>query len=685
MAIQLLPQDIAAKIAAGEVVERPANVAKELIENSLDAGATYIEVEIREGGRRLLQVSDDGHGIPAAELPLATQRHATSKLQKAADLDCITSFGFRGEALYSIAAVSRTTLKSRQADSDAGAELCIEGGTLVRNQPIGLPVGTVVTVENIFFNTPARRKFLRRPTTEAGHIAAIVQRYALAYPSCRFKFVSEGKLSFYSEGTGQVDSVLASIYGRENARQMIAVGRPGAGSAGRRAPGQATGQPSEAAQSERQPVEDEISFMSDAADTLEPESLQASTRPVPPKQNAGVPVSGYVSGLSFTRPTRAQINLFINRRYVQDRSLTHAVVQAYHTLLPVGRFPVAVIFVELNPTEVDVNVHPRKTEVRFVNANRVFSAVQRTVRQAVIDSIGVPAVQLRGEEALPTGGPAAAPPGRSDAFETGQQSLSEWSARRNVILGAGAVKRQPAIPLGQPQNEQPETEPTQDRPNSPSEHLETPPPAAESDETPRDGAQSLPPLRVVGQAGAMYVVAEGPEGLYLIDQHAAHERILYEKFMTQLDNRGGGSGIPRQGLLTPISLHVGDARAGLIAQHLNRLNEIGFVIEHFGGDTFLVRAVPNVLSNQDAERALDDIVQGLADNRDLVGEELESRLVKMVCKRASIKAGQILSDIEMKELVRQLERCGAPRTCPHGRPTMLQLSAGELERAFKRT
>ncbi len=684
MAIQLLPQHIAAKIAAGEVVERPANVAKELIENSLDAGATNIEVEIREGGRRLLQVSDDGHGIPAAELPLATQRHATSKLQKAADLDCITSFGFRGEALYSIAAVSRTTLKSRHADSDVGAELCIEGSALVRNQPVGLPVGTVVTVENIFFNTPARRKFLRRPTTEAGHIAAIVQRYALAYPSCRFKFVSEGKLSFYSEGTGQVDSVLASIYGRENARQMIAVGRPGAGSAGRRAPGQATRQPSEAGQSERQPVEDEISFMSDAADTLEPESLQASTRPAPANQNVGVLVSGYVSALSLTRPTRAQINLFINRRYVQDRSLTHAVVQAYHTLLPVGRFPVAVIFVELNPTEVDVNVHPRKTEVRFVNANRVYSAVQRTVRQAVIESIGVPAVQLGAENEPPTSGPAAEPPVRSHAVETNQQPLSGWLARRNVILGAGG-NRQPATPLGRPQSEQSEAETPREKPISPPGAPVAPPPAAGTDETPRDDAQSLPPLRVVGQAGAMYVVAEGPEGLYLIDQHAAHERILYEKFMTQLDSRGGGSGIPRQGLLTPISLHVGDARAGLIAQHLNKLNEVGFVIEHFGGDTFLVRAVPNVLSNQDAERALDDIVQGLADNRDLVGEELESRLVKMVCKRASIKAGQILSDIEMKELVRQLERCGAPRTCPHGRPTMLQLSAGELERAFKRT
>lgn len=683
MTIQLLPLDIAAKIAAGEVVERPANVAKELIENSLDAGATNIQVEIREGGRRLLQVSDDGHGIPAAELPLAAQRHATSKLHVAADLDRITSFGFRGEALYSISAVSRTTLKSRHANADAGAELYMEGGELVRNQAVGLPVGTVVTVENIFFNTPARRKFLRRPTTEAGHIAAIVQRYALAYPSCRFKYVSDGKLSFSTEGSGRVDDVLARIYGREHAHQMIEVARHRGVSAVRPDNDQSDRQSDYASQSPRQPVEDEISFMPDAASTSGTESIHAASHAAPPQPNSGIHVSGYVSALSLTRPSRAQINLFVNRRYVQDRSLTHAVVQAYHTLLPVGRFPLAVIFLEIDPAEVDVNVHPRKTEVRFVDANKVFSAVQRNVRQAVIDSTGVPEMNLGAEYAAPNSGPAAGPTVQNE-IEPGQQPQSGWSARRNVILNAG-VNRQPAMPLERPLSEAPQSDPHQAGPDQSSIPPESPAPVTEADDTLPDDTQTLPPLRVVGQAGAMYVVAEGPEGLYLIDQHAAHERILYEKFMAQLADNGSGNGIPRQGLLTPISLHMGDARAGLVAQHLNELNQIGFVVEHFGGDTFLVRAVPNVLSHQDTERALDEIVQGLAENRDIVGEELEARLVKMVCKRASIKAGQVLSDIEMKELVRQLEQCSAPRTCPHGRPTMLQLSAGELERAFKRT
>ena len=690
MAIQLLSQDVAAKIAAGEVVERPANVAKELIENSLDAGATEVQVEIRQGGQRLLQVTDDGHGISADELQLAVQRHATSKLDSAADLDCITSFGFRGEALYSIAAVSQMTLRSRRADAESGQELRIEGGDVTRNHPAGLPVGTVVTVENIFFNTPARRKFLRRPATEAGNIAAIVQRYALAYPSCRFKLVTEGKLSFFTEGAGRVDEVLAAIYGRENAHQMIGVGRLREEAGAHESGLAAADQVAAFSRRERQPQEDDVDFMSEAAG-IPAEAIQPAAGLVQPRQTAsnssahseGVHVSGYVSSLSLTRPTRAQINLFINKRYVEDRSLTHAVVQAYHTLLPVGRFPLAVLFVELPPTEVDVNVHPRKTEVRFVNASKIFSAVQRAVRQAVIESVGVPSVELGaegGRPAEPDSGWPRQDPGQQDPDHLRQTG---WSARRLAILNAG-VDRQPAIPFELPAADPPEVNPLSNTPKTQSD--DTPPPAAvEPDSAHRHDKEALPPLRVVGQAGSMYVVAEGPEGLYLIDQHAAHERILYEKYMAQRQSDSVEGGVARQGLLTPISIHVGDARAGLVAQHLIALNAIGFGVEHFGGDTFLVRAVPGVLSNQDAERALDDIVQGLAESRDLVGEELEARLVKMVCKRASIKAGQILSDIEMKELVRQLEKCRAPRTCPHGRPTMLKLSAGELERAFKRT
>ncbi|MDE0070298.1 MAG: DNA mismatch repair endonuclease MutL [Caldilineaceae bacterium] len=645
MAIEILSQDVAAKIAAGEVVERPANVAKELIENSLDSGASEVRVEIREGGRRLLRVSDDGHGIPAAELELAVARHATSKLRRAADLDAIETLGFRGEALYSIAAVSCMTLGSRVRGADAGAEMLVEGGSVQHIRSAGLPVGTVVTVEKIFFNMPARRKFLRRPATEAGHLAAIVQRYALAYPACRFHYVNEGKLVFSTDGSGLVIDVLTKIYGRESAQQLIGVG------------GMQEGSSTSGGSSGRMPDgdgEEEVSFM--------PE-----TPPSAAGSRAWIGVAGYVSLPSLTRASRAQIDLFVNRRYVEDRALTHAVVQAYHTLLPGGRFPLAALFVELEAAAVDVNVHPRKTEVRFADARAVYSAVQRAVRRAVVEGAGVPDL----------------PSPRADSQALAGADQSGWAARRRSILDAGAG-RQPVMPVGLPYDRLPETEPLPELPGTQPDSGG--PAAVQEDErgAPTEPDQGLPPLRVVGQAGAMYVIAEGPEGLYLIDQHAAHERILYEKFMAQRD-RSGGPVTARQGLLEPITLHVGDRRAGLVAQHLTELDAVGFSVEHFGGDTFLVRAVPSALSHEDCEHVLDEIIQGLAENRDLVGEELEARLVKMVCNRASIKAGQILSDIEMKELVRQLEQCAAPRTCPHGRPTMLQLRAGELERAFKRT
>ncbi len=648
MSIHVLPPDVVGKIAAGEVVERPANVAKELIENSLDAGATEIRVEIREGGQRLLRVTDNGHGIPSAEAALAVQHHATSKLQRAEDLDHIATFGFRGEALYSIAAVSHLTLATRHRDEDFGAQLRVEGGELVSQGRAGLPVGTVVTVEHLFFNTPARRKFLRKPATEAGHIAAIVQRYALAHPERRFSFVSEGRLLFQSTGSGQVLDVLVKIHGLEKARQMVPLAPEGGG----------------------EPQESEVDFMG-----LDEFGALAQPRPgdaLGGEDSGEIRVSGYVSLPTWTRANRSHIDLFVNRRYIEDRSLTHAVVQAYHTLLPVGRYPVAVIFLEMDPSLVDVNVHPRKTEVRFQDARRVFSRVQKSVRQVVIRHAAIPDLELPGGEAV---APAQEGPGGSP------ERLSGWAARRESILQAGQHELDLFVP---PEPREPGQGDPLLSPVGPEEAAAPGSPPPQPTDEPSPGPRKLPPLRVVGQVGAMYIVAEGPEGLYLIDQHAAHERILYEKFMAQ--HYGAAQGTPpQQGLLEPITVHAGNQRAGLLAQHLEALASVGFQIEPFGGETFLVRAVPSLLANQDPERVLDEILQGLAQERNLVGEELEARLVKMVCKRAAIKAGQVLSDIEMRELVRQLEACQSPRTCPHGRPTMIQLSAGELEKAFKRT
>lgn len=676
MSIRVLPPEVASKIAAGEVVERPANVAKELLENSIDAGATEIRVEIREGGRRLLRVSDNGAGIPAAEAPLAFERHATSKLTVAEDLEHIATFGFRGEALYSIAAVSQLTLTTRHRSEGFGVTLRLEGGELRSQTRAGAPIGTVVSVEHLFFNVPARQKFLKLASTEAGLISAVVQRYALAYPDRRLSFVSDGRLLFQSAGTGDLFDVLAKVYGLEHARQMVPIGLQRMSGA----PGVSGAMPDEDS------LDHDVDFRPEFSNVPAPVALPtgASLSPV---------VTGYVSLPSLTRPNRSQIELFVNRRYVEDRQLTFAVVQAYHTLLPVGRFPLAVVFVELDPAEVDANVHPQKVQVRFVDDRRVFAAVQRTVRRAVVEAAPVPGFTLGADGQLESA--AGATPGEPAG------TASTWAMRRDAIVDAG---RQPLfdlyVPLARsgvsslaasaPDVSEPDVDEGAPGATMQPGHLASRPAPEPAPLLAARSAQ-LPILRVVGQVGAMYIVAEGPEGLFLIDQHAAHERILYEKFMAQRHGQGalaeGGDmagGVVRQQLLEPLTLHVGSQVAGQVALHLQELDHVGFAVEPFGGDTFLVRAVPAVLAGEDPLRALQEILTTFADRRNLVGEELEARLVKMVCKRAAIKAGQLLSDLEMQELVRQLETCQSPRTCPHGRPTLIQLSAGELEKAFGR-
>lgn len=670
MSIHVLPPEVASKIAAGEVVERPANVAKELIENSIDAGATEIRVEVREGGRRLLRITDNGHGIPAAEAPLAFERHATSKLTTVDDLSRIATFGFRGEALYSIAAVSQLTLTTRHRSEDYALTLHLEGGILRQQSRAGAPVGTVVTVEQLFFNVPARQKFLRAAATEAGQINSVVQHFALAYPDRRFSFASDGRTLFQSTGSGNLLDVLVKVYGAENARLMVPIGLPAQGMA----------------------VNPEPSAIPDAAADIDfIADVTAAMADAPPTEPTWAPtgaitVSGYVSLPTLTRANRSAIELFVNRRYVEDRSLTHAIVQAYHTLLPVGRYPLAVVLVDIDPATVDVNVHPQKTQVRFAEERRVYSAVQKAVRRAVVAAAPVPDMTMDDAGRL-----GAAPPSRAP-------DVSSWSSRREAILGAGQqhafdlpTPPPPVQPAPPPANDRDQPEPTaSQRPawppaeSSPAEQAHTAEPLPAPARPPLAPRTSqLPPLRVVGQVGSTYIIAEGPDGMFLIDQHAAHERILYEKYLEQRYGTVAGA-VAQQHLLEPLTLHFGTRLAGLVAAHVEELHHVGFAIEPFGGDSFRVRAVPSALAGEDPERVLEEIATSLAERRNLVGEELEDALVKMVCKRAAIKAGQQLSDIEMQELVRQLELCQSPRTCPHGRPTMIQLAASELEKAFGR-
>ena len=595
MPIRLLPPEVAGKIAAGEVVERPASVVKELIENSIDAGATEVRVEIRDGGRRLIRVADNGCGIPEDQVALAFARHATSKLTDVSDLDHIATLGFRGEALASIAAVSQVTLLSRPREQEVGQHLRVEGGEIVRQEGRGAPAGTVVTVEHLFRNVPARLKFLRQPQTEAGHIHSIVTNYALAYPDLRFSLAQDDRSVFQSSGSGQLYDVLIALYGLDLAEQMLEI---------------QNGHPDQES-SDRTPA---------------------------------VTVSGYTSVPALHRANRRYITLFVNQRWIQDNSLSHAVAQAYHGMLPVGRHPLAVVLLEVDPGEVDVNVHPTKREVRFRNGRLIFGAVQRAVRKTLVAQAPVPSLSSRPQSWVVP-----------DQIEAAR----EWQ-RRQALMGLGRDTDEDDQLAMELRRDDGELQPV--------------------------GPVRLPLLRVVGQVGQTYVVAEGPQGMYLIDQHAAHERVLYERMSADHAQRE----VTSQTLLEPVTLDLDPMLTGVLHEHLTTLNQVGFALEPFGRSSYLLRAVPSILATQqamsgsDARGVMVDILEMLQQGDDPLAAQAEERLIAAVCKRAAVKAGQTLSPEEMQQLVRQLEQCESPRPCPHGRPTVLHFSADQLEKEFGR-
>jgi DNA mismatch repair protein MutL len=438
---------------------------------------------------------------------------------------------------------------------------------------------------------PARLKFLRKPQTEAGHIHTVITHYALAYPNIRFSLTTDGRSTFQSSGNNKLYDVLIAVYGLEVAEKMLEVGH-----------GEEPG--------------DRLQGTSD------------------PSVHEELSVSGYVSTPALHRANRRYITLFVNRRWIQDRSLTYSVAQAYHTLLPVGRHPLAVILLGMNPAEVDVNVHPTKREVKFRNSRQVFNTLQRAVRRALVEKAPVPAVAQ-----APRTWPSP-----------------DWE-RRQTLFAAGKTQS-PSSQLAMELY----------RPGEPGEELQP------------VGPVRLPLLRVVGQVGQSYIIAEGPQGMYLIDQHAAHERVLYEQMLAERDDQSMTS----QTLLEPLTLDLDPLLAGVLSEHLEKLNQLGFSLEPFGGTSYLLRAVPSILIAPDMRAAVIDILELLRQGDDPLAAKVEERLIAAVCKRSAIKAGQSLSDEEMHQLVRQLEQCESPRTCPHGRPTVLHFSVDQLEKEFGR-
>ncbi len=592
MTINILPPDVATQIAAGEVIERPASVVKELVENALDAGATSITVELEQGGKRLLRISDNGWGIASDQVELAFHRHATSKITSVHDLDRIETLGFRGEALASVASVSRTSVITRASYETMGTRLQLEAGTVTGQEVIGSPQGTIITVENLFFNVPARLKFLKKEATERKHVSALISRYAMAYPHVRFRLVMEGREALQTPGSSDLRDVLIQVYGIETVSQMI-------------------------------PVE----LLSPARADLHP-----------------VGVIGYAGLPGLNRSNRSQITLFVNGRWIQDSNLTYAVVQAYHTMLMVGRYPVAIAMLTIPPEEVDVNVHPAKSEVRFRRPDVVFSRLQRAVRHALVDQ---------------------APPPRLD---TGVRWGSpDWAARRERLT---QVTGDRLSQLG--------LNVEMDDPGQYGQ--QAPAPEEDRQQQAPQRKRSLPMLRVIGQVGATYIVAEGPSGLYLIDQHAAHERILYEQFMAERH----GQAVVSQELLEPITVDLSPEYLALIEENAEDLYAVGFQVELFGGNTARLRALPALVSQADPADALMAALGDIECGEMPTEATAEEKLISRVCKQAAIKAGQVLSTSEMQALIRQLENCQAPQTCPHGRPTMLHISADQLAKEFGR-
>ena len=587
MPIRLLSPEVSSQIAAGEVVERPASVVKELLENSLDAKAKRISISIEDAGKKLIEVADDGHGIPPAELELAAARHATSKLVQSEDLFSIGTLGFRGEALASIGSVSRMTITSRVKGEKEGARLQVEGGISGALTKVGTTIGTTVRVEELFYNVPARLKFLKTDVTERRTMDTLVTRYALAYPDKRFKLTEGKKVSLQTAGDGDRRAILASLYGVDVAKQMLEV----------------------------------------------------------MAEEDGYRLTGFISPTSVTRSNRREITFFINGRWVQEIALNTALLQAYHTMLMVGRYPMCALFLEIDPQEVDVNVHPAKAEVRFRSQDKVFSFVQRSTRKALLAYSPVPNV------APSLWGTTRTVPSESSSSSVGL----DWSIAHDESIGEGqaAGGREAGASSGVQSSGRGEQQGEFER---------------------------IPLMRLIGQIGATYLVAEGPDGLYLVDQHAAHERVLFEKLMAQREMEK----IPSQALLNPETVTLPPQAAKLLTEQLAVINRFGFDVNEFGPNTFQVRSIPTLFSGGDFAAALRALVEDFEEDEAPLQNEIEAKLAGRVCKRMAVKAGQALSSEEQRALLTDLEACDSPRTCPHGRPTMIHLSVDMLERQFGR-
>ena len=602
--IKLLSEDLINKIAAGEVIERPASVVKELIENSLDARATKITVEIKDSGQELIKVTDNGEGMEPEDAETSLVRHATSKIQDDEDLFAIKTLGFRGEALASIAAVSELTLTTKRIEALEGYTLTAEAGKIIRSGIIGSEPGTMIEVRHLFFNTPARKKFLKTDSVELGHIIEVVTRYALINPRVTFRLYHEGHELMNSPGVEDWRSNLASIYGLTLAKKMLEIRHT----------------------------------------------------------EAGVDTQGFISAPYDCRNDKSQQQLFVNRRWVRNNDVINAVYDAYHALLFVNKHPILVLNIDLDPATIDVNIHPTKADIKFEQREKVYQAVYAAVKETLQKNNLIPIVDIDEREeqvTLESAEPAAV------STKTGASSHYAFDSSTQEVF---RVQETVAVNYNDSEVSELYTDSTA------SAVLSEPELAAEA-----LVQQKIPPLRLLGQIHKTFFVGETPEGLFLIDQHAAHERILYEEFMEQYLHQK----VAVQRLLKGIILESTPREKIITLEHKYVLEQMGITLELFGQDAFIVTTVPSVFGRIQPAELVSEVVNKLQEGKNKIEEIQEVIITRMAC-RAAVMAGDMVTIPQMEEFLKQLNGTKAPYTCPHGRPTMFKITVDELERKFRR-
>jgi DNA mismatch repair protein MutL len=620
MNITVLPDDVANHIAAGEVIERPASVVKELVENAIDAGATQIDIEIGIGGKSYIRIRDNGHGMTRENAQRAFERHATSKITCTEDISNISTLGFRGEALPSIASVSKVKLLTQTADTVLGTRLEIHGGEFLHVQDSGATTGTYIEVNELFYKTPARLKFLKSPATEMSYINAVVSDQALANPHIGFTVKNNGKEQLHLPADSTLQQRIAGLFGRDIVRDMIEV-HESAGSLGLR---------------------------------------------------------GFIGLPSCNRANRNYQKMIINGRPVKDKVVGHAIQQGFDTLIPKRRFPVVFLFLSIPVQLVDVNVHPTKTEVRFVNSQTIHDLVRRGIRSTLSSALNrssLPSFTSSDHSRNLSDAPQRISLPSSPSQETSLSFLPERHESASAFRPSELVSSVSALKGAAPRFEHSRSRSQRISPAASltsQDHLTQPIHA---------GPSTFSRMRPIGQFEETYILAQAGEELFIIDQHAAHERVFYEKLKKQFQERD----IDIQQLLFPVSIELSHREQAVLEEHLNTLHDYGFELDPFGGTTYLLKAVPALLAKADYKKLLYDIIDQLGESQkaESIEHKLDEVFMVMAC-HAAIRAHQRLQDSQMIALLQQMDALDLPYTCPHGRPTVIKISLYDLEKKFGR-